>query len=91
MQPKGFLSQTAGTAASFWTGNDKEKINAHGQKCLCTGGRFLISNFIGSGYCNENLVSEPHLSYCTRKYYSFTVTCLQHSFVYKFLIVKFLS
>lgn len=37
MQPKGFLSQTAGTAAVFWTGNDKGKTSAHGQKYLYMG------------------------------------------------------
>lgn len=90
MQPKGFLSPTAGTAAPFWTGNDSGKTNAHGQKCLLTEGRFLsaISNGLGTVV---SLVSKPYLPYCIRKYYSSTVTCLQHSFVYKFSIVKFLS
>lgn len=90
MQPKGFLSQTAGTAAPYWTGNDKGKTNAHGQKRLYTEGRFLsaISNGLSP---IMSLVSQPYLSYCIRKYYSFTVTCLQHSFVYKFSIVKCLS
>lgn len=66
MQPKGFLSPTAGTAAPFWTGNDKGKTNAHGQKRLLTEGRFLsaISNGLGSVI---SLVSKPYLPYCIRK------------------------
>lgn len=89
MQPKGFLSQTAGTAASFWTGNDNGKTNAHGQKCLYTEGRFLsaISNGLGS---LQNWVWWASLTcHAASGNISFTVTCLEHIFVYKFSIAKF--
>ncbi|XP_031978211.1 ankyrin repeat and death domain-containing protein 1A isoform X6 [Corvus moneduloides] len=49
MQPKGFLSHRAGTAAAFWTGNGKGKTNAHGQKWLYTEGRSLPAISYGLG------------------------------------------
>lgn len=46
MQPKGFLSHTAGILLD---GNDKGKTKAHGQKWLYTEGRSLSAISYGLG------------------------------------------